>query len=666
MSEQERNEEETKVSEAVDHSVFDFNDSDSDGSLEIVCPAAAATVEEDVPEIRKIDEFRQYTEQAKVDYRRLSPKMSSATELMDLMNRKGGNTVLYNAVFEWHVKHIGCTKKMTDACLHQELVERYNLEDTKPFEVPTKLPSSNDTVNLACHDYLAQVTDLLTDPRHSDDDYLFFDDDPLQDPPKEWETLADVNTGLSFRDTHAALIAPAPYTDTGRKKTLLTHIGYLDACVTGQFQNLSIEIFKFTLGIFTAKCREKDSCWRNLGYVHSELKGKKTAEEFVRESSHVDSQKYLLDPNFFRQVAAESEVGTPSFDGSIYGHHANENNLPVKKAQDLHKMLQVMLSSYKKVEMMGGFPWDLHYRGTTHRLWMVPVFLFVKGDGVEHDKLCGHYVPKNRGIENICRYCCIASNECDQPYLDPPPHMKTMKLIADCVKQGDNYTLQKLSQHAIWNCFYELRFGLHNGANIHGACPMEILHWILLGMYKYSRENFFSQTGVESILSENLNAVAVSIGILLKRQSDRDMPRTKYRNGIKHGQIMAQEMTGLILVLLTVLRSSKGRNLIMRTKHGNQKTFFPNEQSIQDWITLLEMQLKFEAWLNKDEMKVKNVKRAETKVKELDEHDMTKQVAKGVGNAMGFKTMNFHVAIVAIVIVIVSLEVFFCLSCYQW
>ena len=111
---------------------------------------------------------------------------------------------------------------------------------------------------------------------------------------------------------------------------------------------------------------------------------------------------------------------------------------------------------------------------------------------------------------------------------------------------------------------------------------METLHWILLGMCKCSGENFFAQTGVESILSDNLNAVAVSIGFLLKRQSDRDMPRTKHRNGIKSGQIMAQEMTGLILVLLTVLRSSKGRNLIMGTKHGKQKTFFPNERFIQD------------------------------------------------------------------------------------
>jgi hypothetical protein len=109
--------------------------------------------------------------------------MSAAIELMDLMNRKGASTALCNAVFEWHVKHIGCTKKMIDAALHKELVERHNLEGTKPFEVATKLPSSNETVNLACHDCLSQVTDLLTDPRRSDDDYLFFDDNPLKDLP---------------------------------------------------------------------------------------------------------------------------------------------------------------------------------------------------------------------------------------------------------------------------------------------------------------------------------------------------------------------------------------------------------------------------------------------------------------------------------------------------
>jgi hypothetical protein len=107
-----------------------------------------------------------------------------------------------------------------------------------PLKFATNLPSSKETVSLACHHYLSQITDLLTDPRHSDDDYLFFDDDPLKDPLAEWETISDTNTGLSFRETHTASIAPEPCTECGRKKVLLCNLLYLDAYVTGQFKNL--------------------------------------------------------------------------------------------------------------------------------------------------------------------------------------------------------------------------------------------------------------------------------------------------------------------------------------------------------------------------------------------------------------------------------------------
>jgi hypothetical protein len=113
LLEKAHNREEEKESEVVDYSVFDFNDSECEGSLEIVCPDAPVTFEEDVPEIPKIEEFTECTKHAFRNYRRLSPVMSAAMELMDLMNRKGESTVLYNAVFEWHVKHIGCTDRMT-------------------------------------------------------------------------------------------------------------------------------------------------------------------------------------------------------------------------------------------------------------------------------------------------------------------------------------------------------------------------------------------------------------------------------------------------------------------------------------------------------------------------------------------------------------------------
>jgi hypothetical protein len=41
----------------------------------------------------------------------------------------------------------------------------------------------------------------------------------------------------------------------------------MDGCVTGFNENLSMELMKFTLGIFNAKARDKEYTWRNLGAV---------------------------------------------------------------------------------------------------------------------------------------------------------------------------------------------------------------------------------------------------------------------------------------------------------------------------------------------------------------------------------------------------------------
>jgi hypothetical protein len=60
---------------------------------------------------------------------------------------------------------------------------------------------------------------------------------------------------------------PQPYTKTGRRRVLFPVIGYIDGCVTGFNENLSIELMKVTLGIFNSKARDKEYTWRNLGAV---------------------------------------------------------------------------------------------------------------------------------------------------------------------------------------------------------------------------------------------------------------------------------------------------------------------------------------------------------------------------------------------------------------
>ena len=282
----------------------------------------------------------------------------------------------------------------------------------------------------------------------------------------------------------------------------------------------------------------------------------------------------------------------------------------------------------------------MQYKGKLWLLHFIPFILFIKGDCPEHDKHCGRYATYGLDIQNLCRYCDIPTLELDQPYREPPAQRKNPEMIRALINANDKEGLKKISQHPIWNAWYELRFALHNNYGVHGACPVETLHWINLGMYKYTRENFFNQTGSSpSILSTALNNTAMHLGFLFQRQSDREKPRTMFTKGVMAGKLMGHEMSGMMLVLAATLRSSRGRNLILTTARGQQKQFFANHKFIRDWSMLIETQLQFETWLMMPEMQVESVKHAVTKVKEV--MGLTKLVGKRDSGA-GFNTMNFH------------------------
>ena len=157
-------------------------------------------------------------------------------------------------------------------------------------------------------------------------------------------------------------------------------------------------------------------------------------------------------------------------------------------------------------------------------------------------------------------------------------------MIANYIKNNDKEALQKISQHPIWNAFYGLRFGLHSNDGIHQATLLDILHWILLGQFKYSRNSLFEQTGPGSALTRNLNAVATSVGFLLKRQSDRIVPRTMFSKGVQKGKLMGHKMVGVILVLVVTLHCTRGRKCILEEAQGKQTENLPDERFIRDWI----------------------------------------------------------------------------------
>ena len=620
-----------------------------ENEVDVVGPEPSTTSTPPKPNKKVLDDFREYIERAKREYRRYSPEMTAGIELMHLMNTKGGSVTLYDEIFKWHMDHLKTSNTVSAEILHKTLLERHNLGPTLPVEKETYLPHSGETVHIACHDAKAMEVDLLSDPRLCDDDYLFYNDDPYADPPEEWTKVGDVDSGLAHRVTWEKLIQPEPYTPCGRKKILCPHIIYFDATPTGNFSNLSLEIVKFTIGLLKGKTRNLSYAWRQLGYIRKITKRGNQAAKNISKSNHIDAKNYVKDPNHRKRKFMQcARAGEEEFDAQLYsqrGGGKSKKKRPNIKPQDLHAILQTILESYKLLEDDGGLPWDLWYKEKMYRLQLIPYIIFVKADSVEANKACGCYGSNGKGVKSLCRMCCVAAEQTDEPYVNPEPARKTQKMILDLVKKGTAESKQKLkdlSQHEIWNCFYRHRFGLHNNAGIHGATPMETLHWIQLNTYKYNREAFFSQTGETSQLSENLDSLTQTIGFFLERQSDRELPRTKYTDGIRGGKMNAHEMTGVMILLTLTLRSRAGRNLLLNTAWGDQKEFFPDEQSIQLWIQMLETHLMFEQWLGKEEHDIRLLEKAETKVKEM--MALTKHVARR-SKGMGYKTQSFHTTI---------------------
>lgn len=648
LAESRKAERQKKAQEEFDFSVFDFHGSDSDSQPEAPAPyewrrnanqpkTSVEVPPKKAPTQPKLEEFREYCAKATQNHAALSSSMKAAIELMDLMNRKGGSLTLYKEIFQWHIDHLEATETVPQETLHKNLIKRYNLEDCLPFEHRVVLPSSKAEVNVTCHDAMAQIKDLLTDTRLSQDDYLFHDDDPSAAPPDDFFEVSDINTGEAYRVTYDKLIRPKQYTDCGRLRVLLPIIGYLDATTTGNFQNLPIEIFKITLGIFNRETRNKDWAWRKLGFVHKLVSGKAKGKEMISTSDHVDAPNYVKDRNYRRLVGTESASPVPDMDGNIYSKN-NNKQLPTLHAQDLHKQLQVMFSSYKLIELNDGFAWD-HVQENQRplKLWYVPFFMFVKADGQEADKLCMQFTSKGKDVKCLCRYCTCPTQLSHDAYRDDPP--KTKEMMVKMIQKNQKKKLTNISQHCGWNAFYELRFSLHNKLHIHGGVCMDPLHWIDIGQNGYTRDGFFFQTGEDSNLSKKINNMATAIGMLLSRQSDKNMPRTTFSKGIKKGKVMAHEMSGILLVLSATLRSAKGRTTILTEARGDQKKYFKEDKDIRNWIMFLETQLQFGAWLKMPSQKVENIERCKTKIREY--MNMSKRVSqRQVG--MGFNTMCHH------------------------
>ena len=569
------------------------------------------------PDTTILDDFEKYCAMSKKDRLGLPPDLKAATQLMALLSKKRVPLNVYDEVFKWHLDNQRATKFITRKHLIKKLNERYNMDKAKPVQLTNlRLPFSGSRINLVIQDAKYQIQLLLTDPRIKDNDYLFFDDNPFAPPPNDFTEVADINSGRCYRETYKHLIKDPS------KQVLLPIIFYMDGAVTGQFDTLPIHSLKMTLGIFNQVARDKAHTWRSAGYLTSHLKEKTQAEDLILSAEHMDAQNYLKQEtiNLFAETSDDLQT-----------HHAAASS-----GQDMHFMLGKMLEPYKELQDAGGFLWKLCYKGKLHDVHFIPFVMFVKGDAVELDKHCGSYTSRTENVSQLCRYCTCPNAETDNPWKRWP--RKSPQMIQPLVDSNDLVALKELSQQCIHNVWYPLRFGLHNKLSIHGASPLEILHWLDIGKFKYTRENLFNQLGESSELGRQFNTVMASVGFLFARQSNRDMPRTMFTKGLNKGKLQGHEMSGLMLVAAASFRTQQGRSCFPTYAKGEQKEVFTPD-GIKKWVEFIERMLQWEAWLKSTKLSVEDVYLSEVKVQDL------MQMEKDIGRrekGMGCKTLNYH------------------------
>ena len=560
------------------------------------------------------DEFRAYCAKSRAETREFSAVEAKSVRLLGTLKRKKAPLDTYDEIMEWHHRESGNLNMhqplgdlgndhLSRKVMLKRLKDRYNMSGKEPTVTNLKLPFAKAKVKLTRHNAWDCIQSLLTDPRVKDEDYNFLANDPLAvpEPPK---VIGDLQTAY-FRAHQEYIKKP--------KQVLLPIVLYIDGANTGQFKDLPITALKMALGIHTRAFRDKPHAWRTLGNVAAVRKAATHGTDLFAATGHLD--------------AGEPDL-TDDEDYEV------DPALPVTKAQDFHTMLDCLLETFREVQT-NGFMWDLRYRGKTYKdIEFVPFCIFIKCDAEEGDLLCGSYTHRLENVKQLCRYCLCPTWESDLVKANFPT--KTTEMIALFILTKDEEGLKEMSQQNIVNAFYKLRFGPHNTMGVHGACPSEMLHAVLLGIFKYTRDSFFEQIGPTSDLAVRINALAQKFGDAFGRQSERDMPKCKFKAGIRRGKIMAKEFRGILLVIAAILRSQKGRSLLK-----SRPAYFTDER-IQDWITLVEMLLQWEAFLCRPEMKMAHVKKLQRKNRYL------MYVMKRVANrteGMGLKLTKFHVIV---------------------
>jgi hypothetical protein len=489
-----------------------------------------------------------------------TPQLQVETSLLKLLTKHKAPLSLFESVQEWatdsaRLGHDFTRNSRRRSTVISELEDRFDFKSScfQPTII-SYLPDERPTL-VYISSFADAVYSLLTDTHLTQEANLAFPDpsspflhEPA-DPALRTNVASELHHGQFYKATHKLRC-------TRPLDVLCPVIFYMDGVHTDAFGRLGLTPMNMSLGIYSAATRTQKEAWVTL-YFH---------------------------PDDEAEAAFHSQKTTA-----------------FHKVQNLHRGLDAAFAEFRTITEAGGLRWDhLQYGGQTHQVNFKFVFTFMVGDTEMHDKLCGKIASRVHA-SGLCRHCdCPLAESINPEY---KRHLFLTSKFERALAANDLDFFKNISHYPIVNAFHKLDCGA-NPHGIHLASPGEILHMHQKGMevrfveglgnLLHSKKNEGSV--IERAMKKSLkrfDSLALQYGCLMSRSSERDLPRTKFKNSLFSGtKKAAHEQAGVLLSLLVAMLSDRGRQILLY-----ERTISP--ALLTDQITMCELCLGLEEWMKK-------------------------------------------------------------------
>lgn len=496
---------------------------------------------------------------------------------------------MYPEIMEWAHHAFLQDYSFNDSASYQTVLRRM----MKKYGYVSGGPPINEIVRvLGCSpvhvyrfDFLLQATRLFSDPVLMNDSLWGYN--PLVHPVTGERVYREMNTGDMWKlgDEYVQSRVSSLDPSDGLPHKYCPVILFIDSTLVDRIGRLKVEPVLCSFGNICGSKRSAASSWFILGFIPPNTKSS-------------------------QEVQADRKSVKSKYSHSRYYHACVKSILQDLLAADQNGQ------GHKMWVPSQGYMW-LHFK-----------LSLIIGDTEGHDKLCGHYCSYSSNIQRMCRDCDIPQSFGDDPH-KACEFVKVDEIkqeVRECiplldlrargsVKEAQN-RLSAISQLPVWSPFFDFDFcGCVHG--IFGSCPFERLHAWQTGIMKDGMQKLFllgdlptnfvrwynsndastpsARPQCEKLTESKLyidkakfEAIFRYLTMYARRQSDREVPRTPFRNGVTDlTRLNGQEYPGLVMLTVVALKVLLHNKLPLVKQHEIIQVFW-RMLVLNDMMNLVE------------------------------------------------------------------------------